>query len=91
MSNYQKIIACVSTASIPETDKTDIVEIFGKISEEYLENIAFLFETKPNWITIFNETRKKKQHALASGDPSLIQEIVEQEKKYVRDLLYDLD
>jgi hypothetical protein len=91
MSNYERIKAKVQDSSLEQDDKQQIIDYFAEISDEYLMEIADLFEDKPEWINIYNDTRKAKQKAVASGDESVMNDILEQEKKYLSDLTFGLD
>jgi hypothetical protein len=91
MTHYETIKQVVTASTIPDTDKAIIIDTFATVSDDSLEEIASLFTKKPEWVSIFNENRKKKQAAYASGDPSAWNEILEEEKKYMNDLMYDLD
>jgi hypothetical protein len=91
MSNYERIKAKVQESSLEQDDKQHILDQFAEVSDESLTEIAELFEDKPEWIGIYNENRKAKIKAFASGSESEKQEILEQEKKYLNDLTFGLD
>lgn len=91
MTNYERIKAKVQESSLEQADKQHILDQFAEVDDEALMEIAELFEDKPEWIGIYNDNRKAKQKAFASGDSSAITEILEQEKKYLNDLTFGLD
>jgi hypothetical protein len=91
MSNYERIKEKVEASSLEQQDKQIILDQFAEVSDETLEEIADLFEEKPVWVTIYNDNRKAKLKAAATGDASAAQEILEQEKKYLNDLTFGLD
>ncbi len=92
MSNFERIHqAIVSRALIPHDDKQTMIDMFIDVNDEELDAIADLFDKKPEWVTVFNENRKKKQQAVASGDEKMWMEILEEEKKYMQDLMFDSD
>ncbi|MBX4197729.1 hypothetical protein KW782_00135 [Candidatus Parcubacteria bacterium] len=91
MTNYERIKAKVQDSSIEQNDKQIILDFFAEVSDENLVEIADLFEQKPEWVKIFNDNRKAKLKAFASGDESELNEILEQEKKYLNELTYGLD
>ncbi|MES2436881.1 MAG: hypothetical protein V4519_02625 [Patescibacteria group bacterium] len=90
-TNYERIKVCVASSTISDTDKKYITDLFAEVADQNLAEIAELFESKPKWVAMFNDNRKKKQEAYASGDASAWQSILEEEKKMMDDLLYDRD
>jgi hypothetical protein len=91
MTNYERIKTKVMAAEMEENDKQQILDQFAEVADENLMEIADLFDEKPEWLRIFNDTRKSKQEAFASADESKLQTILEQEKKYLNDLTFGLD
>jgi hypothetical protein len=90
MSNYEKIKASVIASSVADSDKKVMLEVFAKVDEASLCDIAELFQKDKSWVDKFNENRKMK-HKAATEDSSLWKEILEKEKKYLSDLTYGLD
>ncbi len=91
MTNYERIKIRVQESSIEDADKQSILDQFAEVSDENLPEIAELFDSKPEWVGIFNDNRKAKREAVRSGDSSKFKEIIEQEKKYLNELTYGLD
>jgi hypothetical protein len=91
MQNYQRIKTCVQNSSIPTQDQKEITDFFAEVSDEFLAEIAELFEKKKDWVSIYNDNRKKKREAVRSGNQELLNQILEEEKKYINDLTYGLD
>lgn len=91
MNNYERIKAKVNASSISVEDKKTVLDMFAEVTDEALIDIADLFEESPHWVEKFNDNRKAKQRAVATNDPNLWREILEQEKKYLNDLTYGLD
>jgi uncharacterized pyridoxamine 5'-phosphate oxidase family protein len=91
MKNFDQIKMSIQSAMVPTEDKQVMIDIFAEVTDENLEEIAELFMKKPEWVSIFNENRKKKMEAYKTGDESLWTELIEQEKKYVQDLTFGLD
>jgi hypothetical protein len=91
MTNYERIKIKVQESTIDEADKQAILDQFVEVSDENLPEIADLFESKLEWVAIFNDNRKAKREAARSGDASKFKEILEQEKKYLNELTYGLD
>ena len=78
-------------STVPDEEKKFLIDIFAEVSDECLADIAKLFEEKGNWVEKFNENRSAKLKACASGDTEAFKKILEQEKKYIDDLTYNLD
>lgn len=91
MTHYERIKKCVSAAPVDANDIKIMIDTFAEVDDASLEGIANLFEKDPKWVTLFNDNRKAKQTAMGAGDPALLQDIFEQEKKYIHDLTYALD
>lgn len=91
MNNYERISESILRAKIDNDDKAIISELFKSVPEGDLTAIADLFEKKPEWVTVFNENRKKKLQAKESQDSNLWEEILAEEKKCLEDLKYGLD
>lgn len=91
MSNYERIKTKIEASSISPEDKKLLTDIFAEVSDDSLVDIADLFDKSPSWVEKFNDNRKAKQKALTSNNPSLWSEILEQEKKYLKDLTFGLD
>lgn len=91
MTNYERIKTSINAAMVEQGDKQTMIDVFAEVADENLADIANLFEKDPSWVMKFNDNRKAKQKAAASNDPSLWQEILDQEKKYLQDLTYNLD
>ncbi len=91
MSNFERIKSALEKSDIPGEDKKVINDQFAVISDEHLGEIASLFEEKPEWIQTFNDNRKKKMAAMASGNQSDWEDILDQEKKLLQKLAYDSD
>jgi hypothetical protein len=89
--NYERIKASITASTIADTEKKIMIDIFAEVADENLGDIAGLFEKDVKWVDRVNESRKKKIKAAATGDESLWNEILEQEKKYLADLTYGLD
>ncbi|MCC2630224.1 MAG: hypothetical protein K0S38_33 [Candidatus Paceibacter sp.] len=89
--NYDRIKTAVNASTLPPEDKTSLINMFADIADENLIDIANLLNKDPQWIEKFNENRKMKIKAATSNDPSVWQELLEQEKKYLNDLTYGLD
>jgi hypothetical protein len=89
--NYYRIKTAVNASTLPPEDKTSLINMFADIADENLIDIANLLNKDPQWIEKFNENRKMKIKAATSNDPSVWQELLEQEKKYLNDLTYGLD
>lgn len=91
MKNYERIKNSIQSSSLSTEDKLAIIETFASISDEFLVEIADLFEQKPEWIEIYNDNRKKKQDAAQSGGEEAWMKILEEEKKMLDKLVFDSD
>ncbi|MDQ3014513.1 MAG: hypothetical protein M3Q73_01465 [bacterium] len=91
MTNYERIKTKVQASPLEQADQQSILDQFAEVSDENLMEIADLFHDKPEWVEIYNNTRKQKMAAFASGDESALENILEQEKKYLEDLTFGLD
>jgi hypothetical protein len=83
--NYEKIKAVINASSLASQHKNELIDIFAEIDD------ANLFEKEKSWVEKFNDNRQAKLAAARKNDPSLWNEILEQEKKYLNDLTYGLD
>jgi hypothetical protein len=90
-SHYERIKARIMASPAPDQDKKAMIDVFAQVEDANLADIANLFEKDRNWVEKFNNNRKAKQKAAAANDPTLWQEIIEQEKKYLQDLTFGLD
>ena len=91
MTNYERIKNSIQASALSVEDKLATTEIFAVISNDYLAEIADLFEQKPEWVEIYNDNRKKKLDATQSGDESEWMKILEEEKKMLNKLVFDSD
>jgi hypothetical protein len=89
--NYEKIKAVINASSLASQHKNELIDIFAEIDDNNLSDIANLFEKEKSWVEKFNDNRQAKLAAARKNDPSLWNEILEQEKKYLNDLTYGLD
>ncbi len=91
MKNYERIKAAINNSTLDSEDQLALTDTFAVISDEHLSEIAELFEAKPEWISFYNENRKKKMNAFHSGDEGQWNEILEEEKKMLNKLVFDSD
>ena len=91
MSNYERIKNAIQASSLSVEDKLAITETFAVISDDYLAEIADLFEQKPEWVEIYNDNRKKKLVAAQSESEEEWMKILEEEKKMLNKLVFDSD
>ncbi len=90
-TNYQRIKSAIDASSLSAEDKKILTDNFASISDDHLLEIADLFEAKPTWVSTYNDSRKKKLEAFKTGNESLLDEILEEEKKLVKKLMFDAD
>ncbi len=91
MKNFDRIKTAIQASSLESAEKMILLDIFAEIEDGKLATIATLFEKKGNWIERFNDNRKKKIEAFKTFNNALWQEIMEEEKQFLKDSKFDLD
>lgn len=86
-----KILLKVYKASFPAGDVSLWKRVLAKIPDELLEDIAHFIELSPESINYLNDNLKKKAEALEKGDLKLLDEIFEDQKKFLQKLAPSLN
>ncbi|MDQ3077156.1 MAG: hypothetical protein M3Q63_03855 [bacterium] len=91
MKNYDRIRDAINNSPLESEDQLALTETFAVISDDHLEEIAELFETKPEWIETYNENRKRKLTAYHTGEEGEWNQILDEEKRMLNKLVFDSD
>jgi len=86
-----KILSKVYQASFSAADVSLWERVLAKTPDELLEDIAHFVELSPESMSYLNENLKKKAEALEKGDTKLLDEIFEDQKKFLQKLAPNLN
>lgn len=86
-----KILSSVHQASFSAEDVSLWERVLAKTPDELLLDLAHFIEMSPNSINYLNENLKKKAEALEKGDEKLLDEVLTDQKKFLRSLAPSLN
>lgn len=86
-----KILSCVYQASFPAADVSLWERVLAKTPDELMEDIAYFVELSPESMNYLNDNLKKKAEALEKGDTKLLDDIFEDQKKFLQNLAPSLN
>jgi hypothetical protein len=91
MSNFEKIRDVITASKLEAEDKAALIAIFAEVTDDLLAGTVKFLEHDPSSVVVLNDNRKRKIQAFSEGNSELWHSILEEERRYIADLTYDLD
>ena len=82
-----KILSSVHQALFSAEDVSLWERVLAKTPDEFLEDIAHFIAISPESLNYLNENLKKKTRAFEKGDVKLLDQIFEDQKKFLQTLV----
>lgn len=87
----KKILSHVYQASFPAEDVSLWEKVITNIPDELVSDLLNFVEKTPNSITFLNDGLKKKKEYINSGDEKILEEVLADQKKFLKSLAPNLN
>jgi len=86
-SNFEKLKSLIDASGLDVADKENLWQIFSGAAEADLDTVIELLMQDASWIEKINQNIKAKQQALHQGDHRQWSNIVEEEKRWIVEMM----